>query len=104
MLLRRDDAHPTKEPDMKHSLYCYFKAEANDVALLSRLRTLQSALLARTGVAGRLLRRRDDASTWMEVYEEIADADTFQHAWREASVECGLATLSRHEEWFQPLD
>ncbi|MCD5361759.1 DUF4936 family protein [Chromobacterium aquaticum] len=88
---------------MNHCLYCYFKADADDAALLSRLRALQSALQARTGVPGRLLRRRDDAGTWMEVYEGISDADAFLHAWLEISVECGLAALSRHEEWFQPL-
>ncbi|KMN79901.1 hypothetical protein VK98_15900 [Chromobacterium sp. LK11] len=89
---------------MSHSLYCYFKTDAGDAALLARLRTLQSALLTRTGVAGRLLRRRDDASTWMEVYEGISDADVFRRVWLEASAECGLAALSRHEEWFQPLN
>lgn len=89
---------------MRYSFYCYFKVDADKTALLARLHALQAGLLARAGVAGRLLRRRDDAGTWMEVYEGIPDADAFRRLWLDVSAECGLAALSRHEEWFQPLD
>lgn len=89
---------------MSYSFYCYFKVDTDNAPLLARLRALQAGVLARAGVAGRLLRRRDDAGTWMEVYEEIADAAAFRRIWQEVSAECGLAALSRHEEWFQPLD
>lgn len=88
---------------MRYSFYCYFKVDADNAPLLA-LRTLQAGLLARAGVAGRLLRRRDDAGTWMEVYEGIPDADAFRRLWLDVSAECGLVALSRHEEWFQPLD
>jgi hypothetical protein len=30
------------------------------------------------GIAGRLLRRRDDESTWMEIYDNVADTERFE--------------------------
>ena len=42
-----------------------------------------------TGVAGRVLARRDDASTWMEIYENVADAAAFELAL--------AAAVQRHE-------
>lgn len=34
----------------------------------------------KTGVAGRLLRKRDDAATWMEIYEGVQDAPAFERS------------------------
>ncbi|HEX4985774.1 MAG TPA: DUF4936 family protein [Burkholderiales bacterium] len=54
-----------------------------------RARALVREILAtverETGVAGRLLGKRDDAQTWMEVYEGVDDAAAFE-ASLEASV------------------
>ena len=41
---------------------------------------VQSALREDTGIQGRLLRRDDDPSTWMEVYETVADPLRFEAA------------------------
>jgi LPS sulfotransferase NodH len=49
----------------------------------SGARAAVDALLAdvaqRTGVAGRLHRRRDRPATWMEVYADVVDAAAFEH-------------------------
>ncbi|HEX7954642.1 MAG TPA: DUF4936 family protein [Burkholderiales bacterium] len=37
-----------------------------------------STVQAGTGIAGRLLQRRDDPSTWMEIYENVDDAGAFE--------------------------
>ena len=50
---------------------------------------LIAAVEEATGVAGRVLARRDDASTWMEIYENVADAAAFERA---------LATLVRRHD------
>ena len=49
-----------------------------------------------TGVRGRLMRRRDDPGTWMEVYEGIADAVAFESALNEAAARTGAAALCGH--------
>ena len=40
--------------------------------------TLFEELRATAGVSGRLARRLDDATTWMEIYEPVADMGFFK--------------------------
>ncbi|OWY38716.1 DUF4936 domain-containing protein [Xenophilus sp. AP218F] len=87
---------------MRYSLYCYFKIDASQTDPLPRLRALQAELAA-GGAQGRLLRRKDDAATWMEAYEDIADWQAFRREWLAARARHGLDALPCHEEWFQPL-
>ncbi|HKQ23810.1 MAG TPA: DUF4936 family protein [Burkholderiales bacterium] len=42
------------------------------------VRSMQSQLLARCGVHGRLLTKRDEPKLWMEVYEGVNDAPVFE--------------------------
>jgi len=62
--------------------YIYYRVRANidrdDV--YAGVRAMQSALAARTGVAGRLMERRGDPCTWMEIYEAVADPTAFEIA------------------------
>jgi len=90
----------------RSSLYVYFKLPAADAGLFQRLTVMQAELAWQTGVDARLLHRRDDALTWMEVYEGIADADAFQVALDAALRQHGIDTAipSRHLEWFVPFD
>jgi hypothetical protein len=44
------------------------------------VRELIAAVEEATGIAGRVLARRDDASTWMEIYENVVDAPAFERA------------------------
>ena len=43
------------------------------------MREIQAALKNRCDIAGRLVRKRDDATTWMEIYEGVRDAVGFEH-------------------------
>ncbi|CAG0986285.1 hypothetical protein BURK1_02021 [Burkholderiales bacterium] len=55
------------------------------------------------GVVGRLMKRADDPSTWMEVYEAVDDPDAFEHALAEALARHGTADYAdggRHVERF----
>ena len=58
--------------------YVYYKVDA---ARLPALRSLVDDLFrkaeAKFGVRGRWMRRRDDAATYMEVYEGVRDAAAF---------------------------
>ena len=59
--------------------YVYYRVDA---ARASTLRTdiekLQQKIQQLTGVRGRWMRRRDDPSTYMEVYEGVADDEAFE--------------------------
>ncbi len=69
---------------MSISYYIYYRVAqpAQAQALVQRI---QAALRAETGIAGRLLRKRDDPSTWMETYQGVVDAGRFE--------QCLAATL-----------
>jgi hypothetical protein len=53
---------------------------------------MMADIARRTGVIGRLLVRRDQPGTWMEVYENVADAVGFE---REIAVVALSHDLSR---------
>jgi hypothetical protein len=59
--------------------YVYYKIEPGRV---EELRPLVDALFAlierKTGVRGRWMRRRDDPTTYMEVYEGVQDEGAFE--------------------------
>lgn len=61
--------------------YVYYKV---DVGRLDELRAAVERLFAAVerdcGVRGRWLRRRDDAATYMEVYEDVRDQARFEKA------------------------
>ncbi len=48
---------------------------------------IQDDVFRQAGVAGRLLRRRDDPETWMEIYEGVAHEKAFEDSLASA-VEC----------------
>ena len=69
------------------------------------VRAMQAALAARTSVRGRLMERRGDDATWMEIYESVADAAAFEVALAAETEAHGLAGLiepgsARHIERF----
>jgi hypothetical protein len=86
------------------SLYVYYKLPP-DVDPRALVKAMQADLRVRSGVAGRLLRRRDDPATWMEVYEGLDDAAGFETMLDAAVVRHGLMGIlgtggSRHVERF----
>ncbi|AXK39707.1 DUF4936 family protein [Crenobacter cavernae] len=90
---------------MNATLYVYFTVPERAAALAPRLAELQARLAASTGIAGHLMRRRDDAATWMEVYEAVADPDAFAARRGElwAALDLDGFALAPHLEWFVPL-
>jgi hypothetical protein len=67
---------------------------------------LIAAVEDQTGVAGRVLARRDDASTWMEIYENVGDAAAFGRALDALVRRHDVARISdgvRHVERFAAL-
>lgn len=59
--------------------YVYYKLPPERVEEARRLvQALFDRVEKELGVRGRWMRRRDDPSTYMEVYEEIRDAPAFE--------------------------
>lgn len=91
---------------MSVSLFVYYRVDGQqDVALRERVGAIQTDVFAATGVSGRLLRRRDDATTWMEIYEPISDVDQFEQVLQSALGRHGFDALLapgdvRHAERF----
>ena len=84
--------------------YVYYKF---DPGRIDEVRVVVDALFrevhAATGVQGRWLRRRDDPSTLMEIYTDVAGEVAFERAVAQALEKTGFAGLgiSRVTEIFQ---
>lgn len=92
---------------MRPSLYVYYKLTDQPRATLAEVvRALQAELSQSAGVHARLMQRRDDANTWMEVYEDIADAAVFNAVLLAALKRHGFDRfgLARYDEWFVPME
>ena len=84
--------------------YIYYRVDDQHVAEAETLvRSMQARLACRSGVAGRLLKKRDEAGLWMEVYEGVAEPERFERLLEQAVDEFDLAMLldgARHTECF----
>jgi len=81
------------------SYYVYYRVDPGRVPTLrvqieGILRSVEQA----TGVRGRWMRRRDEPSTYMEVYEDVVDERGFEALLERESAALGL---ERHVERFQ---
>lgn len=65
-------AHPTH-------CYVYYRVAAEHAAVArTAVEAVLGALEARIGIVGRLLRGANDATLWMEVYENVPDVERFE--------------------------
>ena len=88
---------------MRHAYVYYRVAPAHAVAAAAQADALLRAMAPHCGPPPRRLVRCDDTSTWMEIYEDIADWPAFAAALRAAEAQTGLAALidgDRHLECF----
>lgn len=86
--------------------YIYYRVAPSEAARVRAVvGAVQSALRHDTGVEGRLLRRDDDPSTWMEIYEAVADPLGFEAALERLLAQhgfdgCMASDSRRHTERF----
>ncbi len=90
------------------TIYVYYKVNAaNAQAVLRAAQALTTGVAEATGARARLLRRREQPGTWMEVYDTIGDAATLERVLDERVAACGFLDLlegsGRHTERFTPL-
>lgn len=92
---------------MTLSYYIYYRVPPpNASRARAAVSALQTELSAATRVDARLLRRRDDETTWMEIYEGVADGARFEAALAALVERHGITTLlvpgsSRKQEVFR---
>ena len=73
------------------SYYVYYRVDAARVeAIRIAVRALFDAVERETGVRGSWMRRRDEATTFMEVYEDVADEPAFEAVLARESAGLGL--------------
>ena len=91
---------------MSFSYYIYYRV-AQPAQAQTLVQHIQAALKDKTGIDGRLLRKRDDPSSWMEIYESVRDPLAFETVLSELLPVSGLVALlepgaARHTERFVP--
>jgi hypothetical protein len=89
------------------SYYIYYRVDPSksDVGE-RRIRELFTAMRRATGIAGRLMKKRNEPTLWMEVYENVTDEAKFEWELAEAIEqlkvqEVLLAGTARHIECFE---
>ena len=91
----------------KLSYYIYYRVPvANAARTREAVGALQRELSETTGIGGRLLRRRDDETTWMEIYDNVPDGTRFESKLAELVERHGILALlapgsSRKQEIFR---
>ena len=90
---------------MTCSYFIYYRTSAGLEDVRTAVGAMQRALAQETGIAGRLLRRSDDPTTWMEVYEGVPDTARFERCLEEAVARFEITQLlagdgRRHVERF----
>ncbi len=72
--------------------YIYYRvSEKNADEAETLVRSMQARLACRSGVAGRLLKKRGEPGLWMEVYEGVAEPEGFERLLNQAADEFDLA-------------
>ncbi|MGA7179271.1 MAG: DUF4936 family protein [Thiobacillaceae bacterium] len=87
------------------SVYVYYRVAQCDWNEAENLiRSLQARLACRSGIAGRLLKKRGEPGLWMEVYESIAQLEAFERHLAQLEDEFDIAVFIdgvRHREVFE---
>lgn len=76
---------------MNHYYIYYRVSEKNAAEAELLVRAMQARLACRSGVAGRLLKKRDEPGLWMEVYEGVSEPRGFERLLDQAVDEFDLA-------------
>lgn len=91
---------------MAWSYYIYYRVDAVQAgACAQAVQKLLAAVHARTGIHGRVLKKRNEPLLWMEIYEPVADEAKFEWELAEAVAASEISALlqegsARHTECF----
>ncbi len=91
---------------MTWSYYIYYRVDAAQAgACADAVQKLLMSMHERTGIAGRVLKKRNEPLLWMEIYEPVADEAKFEWELAEAVAASDITALlqdgsTRHSECF----
>ena len=84
--------------------YIWYRVNGDPERVRVAIADMMDDVRGSTGVAGRLLQRREQPDTWMEVYEGVVDPAGFERELNAASLRHDLARFlpaaNRHVEAF----
>jgi Domain of unknown function (DUF4936) len=83
--------------------YIWYRISGDPARARTAVNELLREIALHAGVTGRLLIRRDDPSTWMEIFENVVDTTLFDTVLAESTERCGIeecAPGGRHVERF----
>ena len=81
---------------MATAYYIYYRlCPGSEGSAQARIKELRATLLAKCGISGQLLTKRDEPDLWMEVYERVQDAAAFEAALAEETAHLKLEELIR---------
>ena len=87
-----------------HHYYIYYRVtEKDDAEAEPLIRSMQARLACRSGIGGRLLRKRGEPGLWMEVYENVVDPQRFERLLDQAVDEFDITLFidgARKQECF----
>lgn len=75
---------------MNHYYIYYRVSSRNETDAETAVRSMQARLACRSGISGQLLKKTDDPSLWMEIYEQVAHPDRFERLLKQAVDEFDL--------------
>lgn len=91
---------------MNWSYYIYYRVDAaQSDACADAVKKLLASMHDRTGIRGRVLKKRNEPLLWMEIYEPVTDEAKFEWELAEAVAASGIMALlqdgsARHTECF----
>ncbi len=96
---------PTTDDEMTAPVhyYVWYRVPGDAGQARAAVNAAMADVARTTGVAGRLCLRLDDPATWMEIYEHVHDAPSFDAALAAAVIRHGVeahAPDGRHVERF----
>lgn len=76
--------------------YVYYRVNPHQEAEAgAAVRQMQYEIEAESGIAGRLMQKRDEPHLWMEIYENVASGETLERALARATEKAGF------QRWLQ---
>lgn len=84
-------------------VYVWYRLAGEPARARDAITAMMLEVAIKSGVAGRLFERADDAGTWMEVYEDVADRKAFERVLKRAAKAHAADTYAdggRHVECF----
>jgi hypothetical protein len=66
------------------SYFVWYRVNQDDRETETVVRNMMARLTCRSGVTGRLLKKRDESGLWMEIYPEVFDPARFESLLQQA--------------------